>query len=366
MRILKVLILIALVVGVAVGGFLYWLQTGLTTPVEHSKSQEYIVIEKGSTPSQIVARLAAEGVLASSTPTLIYLRTIGRPAALKAGEYRFPSPITPLQVLAQLEKGEERRSRIVIPEGFTRFDIAKRIAEWSREYSAQVTSEIPTPVDEKAVLELMNDTSLIRDLAPEARNLEGYIYPSTYDVSPDATPNRIIRLMVEQFRKVWKPEWTEKARAMGRTPHEIVTTASLVETETPVAAERPVVASVIYNRLSRGVALGIDQTAVYVAKMENRWDGTIHRSDLESPSPYNTRKHAGLPPGPISSVSVSSIEAALNPATTDYLYYVRNVQLNDGSHWFYSSAAEFERGKAEYQRWLEKERQEMRANQNPN
>jgi len=97
--------------------------------------------------------------------------------------------------------------------------------------------------------------------------------------------------------------------------------------------------------------------------MENRWDGTIHKSDLEANSPYNTRKFGGLPPGPISSVSESAITAALNPAQTDYIYYVRNVDANDGSHWFYASAAEFERGKAEYQRWLEKERQEQRANQ---
>ena len=150
---------------------------------------------------------------------------------------------------------------------------------------------------------------------------------------------------------------------MNRTPHEIVTIASLIETETGVPAERPIVAGVIYNRLSKGIPLGIDQTAVYIAKMEGRWDGTINRSDLDSTSPYNTRKYAGIPPGPISSVSESSIEAALNPATSDYLYYVRNVQLNDGSHWFYSSAAEFEKGKAEYQRWLEKERQEKRANE---
>ena len=153
---------------------------------------------------------------------------------------------------------------------------------------------------------------------------------------------------------------------MGRTPHEIVTIASLIETESAVPAERPIVASVIYNRLNKGIALGIDQTVVYIAKMENRWDGTINRSDLDSTSPYNTRKYAGLPPGPISSVSENAIEAALNPATSDYLYYVRNVQLNDGSHWFYSSAAEFEKGKAEYQRWLEKERQEKRVNETAN
>ena len=133
-----------------------------------------------------------------------------------------------------------------------------------------------------------------------------------------------------------------------------------------MAAERPIFASVIYNRLSKGIPLGIDQTNVYIAKMEGRWDGTINKSDLEVNSPYNTRKFAGIPPGPISSVSDTSIEAALNPTQTDYIYYVRNVQANDGSHWFYASAAEFERGKAEYQRWLERERQLQRSQTNAN
>lgn len=366
-KLLIILVIIAAAAIAAAAAGAYWLQSSLNNPKPHDKSDTYIIIEKGSTPGEIVAKLAAEGVIESATPALIYLKTLGNPAALKAGEYRFPSPIAPMQVLALLEKGEERSTRLVVPEGFTRFDIGKRIAEkWLRS-SGQTTIDPQAAKDaEKVALDLMNDTSLVRDLSPEARNLEGYMFPSTYDIQPDLSPAKMIETMVNQFRKVWKDEWTEKARAMKRTPHEIVTIASLIETETGVPSERPIVASVIYNRLSKNIPLGIDQTAVYIAKMEGRWDGTIHRSDLDSTSPYNTRKYAGLPPGPISSVSESSILAALNPATSDYIYYVRNVQLNDGSHWFYSSAAEFERGKAEYQRWLEKERQEKRANENSN
>jgi len=210
---------------------------------------------------------------------------------------------------------------------------------------------------------LMEDTSLIHDMAPEARNLEGYMYPSTYSLPRESKPADIIKTMVEQFHKVWKPEWNASAKLVGRTPHEIVTIASLIETESGVESERPTVSSVIYNRLAKSIPLGIDQTVVYIAKMQNRWEGTINRSDLDADSPYNTRKYGGIPPGPISSVSESAISAALNPAKTDYLYYVRNVQLDDGSHWFYASAAEFEHGKAEYQRWLEKERKEKRANE---
>jgi UPF0755 protein len=348
MKFIKILFLLFILAILALGGVSYWLYSSLNSPHGHDKSNKFIVIEKGSTPNQIISRLAAEGVLSSELPIQVYLRTFGDAENLKAGEYQFNSPITPLQVLRELEKGEENLVRFTIPEGFTRFDIAKRIAE-----------KFPQnpPMDDKAILYFMEDTSQIKDIAPTAKNLEGYMYPSTYSFPRDTKPQEVVNKMVEQFKKIWKPEWTEKARAMGRTPHEIVTLASLVETESPVETERPVVASVIYNRISKSIPLGIDQTVVYIAKMQNRWDGTIHKSDLEADSPYNTRKYGGIPPGPISSVSESALNAALNPAKTDYIYYVLNVEKNDGSHHFYASAADFERAKAVYQRWLEQQRQ---------
>ncbi len=353
----------------AVGGTALWVKRAMNLPHEHGKANDYITIEKGTAPAAVIGRLVSEGVIENGTPVMLYLRTVGDASKIKAGDYRFKSPITPLEVLADLEKGEERTTRLVIPEGFTIFDIANRIAEFTAKNQPDRSGTVdrgdtgsPLIYTDKDVLAMLNDTSLVRDISPEAKNLEGYMYPSTYDIPPGTSPEKIIELMVKQFRKVWKPEWTEKAKQMGRTPHEIVTIASLIETETGVPAERPIVASVIYNRLAKRIPLGIDQTNVYIAKMQGRWDGTIHKSDLEVVSPYNTRKFPGLPPGPISNVSESSIEAALNPAQTDYIFYVRNVQLNDGSHWFYASAADFERGKAEYQRWLEKEREEKRAN----
>jgi UPF0755 protein len=354
MKIVKFLFLftgLALIVALGVS---YWLYSSLTTANPHQKANQFIVIEKGTSPSAIVEKLATEGVIASPLATKVYLRTLGDTEKLQAGEYQFQSPITPLQVLKELEKGETQTIKLTIPEGFTRFDIAKRIVD-----------KFPQdpPVTEQQVLLLMEDTSLIQDIAPTAKNLEGYMYPSTYSLPRESKPVEVVKTMVEQFKKIWKPEWTNAAKAIGRTPHEIVTIASLIETESGVESERPTVASVIYTRLSKSIPLGIDQTVVYIAKMQNRWEGTINRSDLDADSPYNTRKYGGLPPGPISSVSESAIAAALNPAKTDYIYYVRNVQLNDGSHWFYASAAEFERGKAEYQRWLEKERQEKRQSE---
>lgn len=335
----------------AVCGVSYWLYSSMNKPVQHSRSNDFIEIPKGSSPSEIVNKLAAEGVIASPWAIKVYLRTLGDSSKLKAGDYQFNSPITALQVIKELEKGEERTIKITIPEGWTRFDIAKRIVE-----------KFPTEpaTDEKTVLAMMDDVSLISDIDINAKNLEGYLYPSTYSFPIGTEPKAVVKRMVDQFRKTWKPEWNDRAKAFGRTPHEIVTIASLVETESKFDAERTIVASVIYNRLSRGMALGIDQTAVYIAKMENRWDGTINKSDLESTSPYNTRKFAGLPPGPIASASESALEAALNPQKTDYLFYVLNVEKNDGSHNFYASAAEFERGKAAYQIWLEEQRRQKR------
>lgn len=356
-RLLAATFVLVLASALVLGGVVFWVFRTVDKPVEHTHAADPIRIDKGTTPRQIVDRLASEGIISSSTAANLYLRFFGDSQKLQAGVYQFPSPISTLQVLKQLEKGQDETIKLTIPEGFTRFDIAKRVVE---KFGALPPIEgeaarEPFP-DEKAVLALMDDTSLIKDIAPTAPNLEGFLYPTTYTFPRDVKAPEIIRAMVEQFRKFWKPEWTAAATAKGRKPSEIVTIASLIETETSIESERPIVASVIYNRLGQGIPLGIDQTNVYIAKMQGRWDGTINKSDLEVDSPYNTRIHAGLPPGPISSVTESSIRAALDPAQTNFLYYVRNVDVNDGSHWFYASAAEFEQGKAKYQKWLATQR----------
>jgi len=326
---------------------LLWLYVSLTTPMAHGNSESYVTIPKGSSPNEIVATLAGKGIIRSGLATRIYLRVSGKSGNLKAGDYQFPSPVNALEVVELLEKGNERSVRLTIPEGWTRFEIAARIAK-----------NFPTepPTDEKAVLYLMDDVSQVQDFAPDAKNLEGFLYPTTYDFPIGTTPEEVIERMVKEFRKVWQPDWTIKAQNLGRSPFEIVTIASLIENESKFDGERKVVASVIYNRLDRGMALGIDATNVYIAKMLGKWDGTIHKSDIDVNHPYNTRKIAGLPPGPISSASKSAFEAALDPAKTDYLFYVLDVDKNDGSHQFFSSAAEFERAKAKYQRWLEQQR----------
>jgi UPF0755 protein len=355
-RRVKIISLVLLLFCVAVGGVFFWAYRDLHAPSEHSQADKYIEIPRGLSPSQIIGKLASEGILKHEWPLLVYIKLTGAGGHLKAGAYRFPSPISPLEVLKKLEEGEQHLGRFTVIEGWSRWDIAaamERIPELKLENT-------------EAALALMDETSAIRDLDSEATNLEGYLYPDTYNFPPDSTPASMIAVMVKRFRQQWKPEWTEKARALNMSPRQIVTVASLIETESKLREERPVVASVIYNRLKKKMPLGIDSAIIYASKLAGKWknDGKVYKSDLERDSPYNTRLHPGLPPGPIASPSLSSLEAALNPTNTDYLYYVREPSRNDGAHNFYSNEADFERGVQALRDW-ERQR-DARATTNTN
>jgi peptidoglycan lytic transglycosylase G len=347
---MKRLILLIIVVGLlAAAGLSAWTYSNLHKPITHSKSGQYIEIPKGTSPSAIIKKLATEGVIQNEWPLKLYLKLTGKGSTLRAGEYEFPSPISPLGVVAKLQQGERRLDRLTIIEGWTRWDIARammQVPEFKLENESQA-------------LELMNNVSLISDLDPVAKNLEGYLFPDTYEFSPETTPAELIEMMVKRFRSVWKPGWTERARSLGFTPREIVTTASIIETEAKLADERPIVASVIYNRLKKDIPLAVDSSVIYASKLEGKWryDGKVYLSDIQRRSPYNTRIYAGLPPGPVASPGESSLKAALNPATSDYLYYVRNPDRDDGAHNFYSNGADFENGVQALRRW-ERERDE--------
>ncbi|MDT5060122.1 MAG: hypothetical protein QOH63_581 [Acidobacteriota bacterium] len=328
---------------VVIGGALFWMYSELHSSVSHNKAETYIEIPRGLSTSQIVSKLASEGVIRHEWPLLAYIKWMGAGPRIKAGEYRFPSPISPLAVLKKLEEGEQRLSRFTVIEGWSRWEIAAAIAR-----IPELNLENPD-----APFALMDDVSSIRDIDPEATNLEGYLYPDTYNFPPDSTPASMIAAMVKRFRQQWKPEWTDLARELNMSPRQIVTVASLIETESKLKDERPIVASVIYNRIKKNMPLGIDSSIIYASKLAGKWknDGKVYKSDIERDSPYNTRLHPGLPPGPIASPSLSSLEAALNPASTDYLYYVREPSRNDGAHNFYNNAADFERGVQALREW---------------
>lgn len=337
------------------GGVGFWGYRELQTPIAHSRADDYIVIPRGSTPTQIVNQLTSQGVIGREWPILVYMRLTGTGARLRAGEYRFPSPISSLEVLRRLQEGQQRLNRFTVIEGWTRWDIADALARIPELRLA----------DTDAALALMDNVRLISDLDPEARNLEGYLYPDTYSFPPDVTPQTMIETMVRRFREVWTDEMTARARQMNRTPREIVTIASLIETETRLAIERPLVASVIYNRLRIDMPLGIDSTVIYASKLAGRWrgDGRVYQSDLDRQSPYNTRLVRGIPPGPVASPAMRSIEAALNPAETNYLYYVREPSRDDGAHNFYENEGDFGRGVQALRDW-ERER-DARARNSP-
>ncbi|MBV8857080.1 MAG: endolytic transglycosylase MltG [Acidobacteria bacterium] len=339
----RVILSFFIILIIACAGSLLWIRNELQTPRPHSQSEKYVAIPKGSTPDEIINNLESLGVIRHGWLLRLYVRANGSGQRLKAGEYRFPSPISPLSVLRKLEEGEQRLGRLTVIEGWTRWDIAALLAR---------IPELKLQSPEEA-LALFDDTSSIRDIDPEAKNLEGYLYPDTYSFQPDATPRQVVETMVKRFRQVWGELSAKHAPPPGLSPRELVTVASLVETESKLSDERPVVASVIYNRLRRDIPLGIDSTVIYASKAAGKWrnNGKVYQSDLDRDSPYNTRKVRGLPPGPIASPGQSSLEAALGPAQTDFIYYVREPSRNDGAHNFYDNEADFQRGVQALREW---------------
>jgi UPF0755 protein len=341
MKKLTLLVLALVVLASAASGA--WVYSDLRKPVSHARSGQYIEIPKGSSPSWIINKLVAEGIVKHEWPLKLYLKSTGKGATLKAGEYDFPSPISPLSVVAKLQQGQRRLNRITIPEGWTRWDIAREMVKLPELHLD----------NEAQALALMDNVSLIRDLDPKATNLEGYLFPDTYEFSPETTAADLVEMMVKRFRDVWKPDWTERAQSLNMTPREIVTTASIIETEAKLPEERPLVASVIYNRLQKNIPLAVDSSVIYASKLEGKWryDGRVYLSDIQRRSPYNTRIFTGLPPGPVASPGESSLKAALNPANSDYLYYVRNPDRDDGAHNFYNNSRDFEVGVQALRNW---------------
>ena len=338
----KILLSVLLLGLLLLAGGATWGYYILQQPVTHNHANGYLTIPKGSSTQEIVQRLAQAGVVTAPRTFLLYLKLSGAGSSLQAGDYRLPSPISPLELVTRLQNGQQKALRLTIIEGWTRWDVA------------QAMSRLPelriTPTES---LKLMDDTRAIRDLDPQAPNLEGYLYPDTYFLTPEMTPQQVISLMVERTRRALTPELNALRQQRKLSVRQLLTVAALIETEAKLNEERPLVASVIYNRLARDISLGIDSTVIYASKLAGKWknDGKVYQSDLDRESPYNTRRVKGLPPGPIASPSAASLNAAVRPAQTDYLYYVRNPDRNDGAHNFYSQESEFAKGVQALRDW---------------
>ena len=298
-----------------------------------SEPTRLVEIPSGSGASEIRRRLVEAGVVSDELAFRAALVWTGQSRALRAGEYRFDRPMTVVEVIDKIARGEVYGHPITFPEGLT-------IREMAAIYQS---SGFGTAA---AFIEAAGDRSLINDLDPAARDLEGYLFPETYTL-PRGTPvSKLIAMMVARFRDTYGDLEETRSGALKLSLRELVTLASLVEEETGKAEERPIVAAVYRNRLIRNMPMQADPTVVYALVKAGTYDGNIRRRDLAFDSPYNTYKYPGLPPGPIASPGRAALAAALAPADVNYLYF---VSRNDGSHVFAETLAEHNANVYEYQ-----------------
>ncbi len=283
-----------------VGAALYSLQS----PYRGFEGDLFLQFPKGSGTRAIAQNLADAGVVRYAWQFWL-VRAIHPHATLQAGEYRFDHAASVTDVFSRLGRGDVFYFSFTVPEGSNMFDIA-RLLESEGIMSGQ------------DFLRAAEDPAPIREVAPGAQTLEGFLFPSTYRVGHFTTPAMLCQMMTGQFRKEWKKLMPDQSADILKT----LTLASMIEKETGFPAERPAVASVFQNRLRIGMTLDCDPTVIYAALLDDRYRGVIHRSDLDNKHPYNTYQHAGLPPGPIANPGASSLAAALHPAETEFLYFV--------------------------------------------
>lgn len=321
------IVLLLLAAAVAFGAYETLVPFGPSTKI-------FVEIPAGTSTPHIARLLERHGIIRSHIA--FDIMSLAQGGTLKAGEYLFDHPAQLTEIYSRLRNGDVFTIRVVIPEGSNIFDIGQRLQQ------AGLGTETAFVAAARA------DTRLIADLDPHAPSLEGYLFPDTYQFSRHATPLEIQEAMVRRFR--------QEAKALGLTSdfRRVVTLASLVQRETPIPAERPLVASVFVNRLAKDMPLMADPSVIYAAMLAGDYQGVIYASDLKSDSPYNTYTHAGLPPGPICSPGVASLEAAMHPATTDYLYFVAASDNPSGKSRFSATLAEQNRNVAAYREAVRK------------
>lgn len=309
----------------------------LIRPYAAFSSETFVDFPKGTSTRGIAGMLAQSGVISHSWVFLL-ARALKPRHTLQAGEYRFAQPASVLQVYDRIARGDVFYYTLTVPEGQNMFDIAT---------AAEKLDLFPAT----DFLRAARDASSISDLDPGAPSLEGYLFPSTYHLTRQTSPARLCQMMTSQFREVWK----DLGARTGA--HHTVTLASLVEREARVPGDRPLVSSVLQNRLAIGMKLDCDPTTIYAALLDGRYRGVIHQSDLASKNPYNTYQHAGLPPGPIANPGRDSLLAALHPADTQYLYFVLRPD-GSGAHNFSKSISEHLVATAQYRRASQREQVE--------
>ena len=351
----KIVWLILLVMAAGAGWFAWAVFSATEVP-----TQTFVMLRPGYSTRRIAAELKAAGIIRSEQAFILW-HYIRRKHSLKAGEYLFDKPANIVDIHKRLGRGDVYFHTVVVPEGFTMFDIAHAIEAAGL-----------GPADDFLKV-ARTDTALIADIAPTATSLEGYLFPDTYEFSRMMTMQEMAAAMVKQFRQTARqigltatvPEIA--TAAPPTTPHieveingrfrdanpaltdleRTVVMASIVEKETAVADERPLVASVYYNRLTKKIALDADPSIIYAELLVGSYSGALHHADMQFASPYNTYKNAGLPPGPIANPGRSALEAAMHPAQSDYYYFVADAQ---GHHRFARTIEEHNTNVAAYRR----------------
>lgn len=296
---------------------------GNTTPV-------IVTVSPGVPFNTLAGQLHRLNLIRSPLKFKILARIKKADRTIIAGEYEMSAAMSPSGILDQLTKGRVRMLRLTIPEGLSLAEIADRVEQAGFG-------------DRKAFLKAATDPELTAEMGIPAPTFEGYLFPDTYLFSSDIGPRQIIKAMLERFEAVFFKKWQKRAKELGLTRHEVITLASIIEKETGIDAERPLISSVFHNRLKRGMRLASDPTVIYGIK---NFNGNLTRKDLHTMTPYNTYLVAGLPPGPIASPGRASLKAALYPADTPYLYFVAKP---DKSHFFSATLDKHNRAVRKYQ-----------------
>ena len=304
----------------------------LLLPPTFQGEKKRVLIPKGSTFREVVHALDEEGLLRSRTQFYLMARILGIAGRVQAGEYELSTAMTPSVILHKLVSGDVLKYRVTIPEGYTIQQIAVRLEELG----------IITEREEFLAAAFSSDFNTM--LGIDGESVEGYLFPDTYLFPSALTPDEVIKTMVANFKRVYKSDFSLRAAELGMTDREVVVLASIIEKETGLPEERPLISAVFHNRLKRGIPLASDPTVIYgIAD----FDGNLRKRDLERRTPYNTYMIQGFPPGPIANPGRSSIEAALYPAPVTYLYF---VSRNDGSHHFSTTLREHNEAVRRYQK----------------
>jgi UPF0755 protein len=327
---------ISALIFVAVLALAGWLAWALLTPVE-PPGKTFVMLRPGYSTHRIASELKSAGVIHSEKAFILW-HYFHRHRSLKAGEYLFENPANIIDLQKRLRRGDVYFHTVVVPEGFTMFDIARAIEAAGL-----------GPADDFLKV-AQSDTALIADIAPNAPSLEGYLFPDTYQFSRMQTMQEMAAAMVKQFRQVAREIGLitdQNVSAQKNDTQQAVILASIIEKETAAPEERPLVASVYYNRMARHVALQADPSVIYAELLQGSYTGALHHADMQFNSPYNTYTHAGLPPGPIGNPGKTSLEAAMHPADTDYFYFVSN---GNGHHRFARNLEEHNKNVAAYRK----------------